>query len=124
MVFVGNTDCLGLTPAPLVSCRKDSVEQPVKSALLTTYLGPTVQQVCLTLLSSNAFVKVQSRTWLIHLNTPEIKFLVRECRTVLQTKAAQTKQQVDTKSFKRQSERTDTMSVVGTCRQPLTRNAS
>ncbi|KAI4576510.1 hypothetical protein MJT46_002345 [Ovis ammon polii x Ovis aries] len=25
-------------------CRKDSVEQPVKSALLTTYLGPAVQQ--------------------------------------------------------------------------------
>lgn len=87
-------------------------------------MGPTVQQVCLTLVSSNAFVKVQSRTWFIHLNTPEIKFLVGECRTILQTKAAQTRQQVDNKSFKRQSERTDTMSVVGTCRQPLTKNAS
>ena len=86
-----------------MSCRKDSVEQPVKSALLTTYLGPAVQQVCLTLVSSNAFVKVQSQTWLIHLNTPETKFLGGECRTILQTKAAQTRQRVDNKSFKRQS---------------------
>lgn len=125
MVFMGNTDCLSLTRSPVVSCRKDSVEQPVKSALLTTYLGPAVQQVCLTLVSSNAFVKVQSQTWLIHLNTPEIKFLGGGCRTILQTKAAQTRQRVDNKSFKRQSERTDSTSVVfGTCRQPLTRNAS
>lgn len=79
------------------------MEQRVKSVLLTTYLGPTVQQVCLALVSSNAFVKVQSQTWLIHLNTPEIKFLGAECRTILQTKAAQTRQRVDNKSFKRQN---------------------
>ncbi|MXQ98766.1 hypothetical protein E5288_WYG018307 [Bos mutus] len=39
----GYTKITNGTPG-IRDCRKDSVEQPVKSALLTTYLGPTVQQ--------------------------------------------------------------------------------
>lgn len=39
------------------------MEQPVKTALMTTYLDPAVQQVCLIFVSSHVFVKVESHTW-------------------------------------------------------------